>query len=72
MHRTVGEAYVERVAVDRRIDGDCFDVELTAGSDDPNGDFAAVGDQDAAEDLAPSRLDLDTFCTSHARLCGLG
>ena len=41
-----GEAHMERVAVGVRIDGDGLEPRVLAGPDDPDGDLAAVGDQD--------------------------
>src|ERR1700690_85457 len=40
----VGEADVEGVAVGLGIDGDGFDAEFTAGGEDAERDFAAIGD----------------------------
>jgi hypothetical protein len=45
----VGEADVQRVAVDVGVDRDRRDPELAAGADDAHGDLAAVGDQDLVE-----------------------
>ena len=42
----VGEAHVQRVLVRLGVDGDRLDAELAAREDDPQGDFATVGDQD--------------------------
>ncbi len=41
----VGEADVGTVAVRLGIDGDRLDAQLLAGADDPNGDFAPIGDE---------------------------
>ena len=45
----VGELDVHRIDIGLGIDGDGFDIELAAGADDAEGDFAAIGDQDALE-----------------------
>ena len=45
----VGQADVERVAVELGVHGDGRDAELPAGPDDPDGDLAPVGDQDLGE-----------------------
>src|SRR5439155_10165884 len=45
----VGEVEVGGVAVGLAVDGDDLDAQLLAGPDDPQGDLAAVGDQDALE-----------------------
>src|SRR5206468_3989307 len=47
--RPVGQTHVQRVLVDRRVDGDRFDVVLVQGPDDPHGNLPAVCDQDAPE-----------------------
>ena len=44
--RLVGEADVERVAIELAVDGDGLDAELASGADDAHGDLATVGDQD--------------------------
>ena len=54
--RLVGVADVQRVAVELGVDGDGGDAELAAGAHDPDGDLAAVGDQDFAEHGAPRVL----------------
>ena len=45
----VGELDVHRIDIGLGVDGDGFDIELAAGADDAEGDFAAIGDQDAFE-----------------------
>ena len=45
----VGEADVERVPVELGVDGDRGDAGFLAGTDDPDGDLAPVGDQDLGE-----------------------
>ena len=45
----VGELNVQGVLVGVRIDGDRLDAELLTGTDDANGDFAAIGDEDSLE-----------------------
>ena len=45
----VGELDVHGIDVRLGIDGDGFDAEFAAGADDAEGDFAAIGDQDALE-----------------------
>ena len=47
--RPVGQLQVGGVAVGLRVDGDRLDAQLLAGPDDPQGDLAAVGDQDSLE-----------------------
>ena len=44
---------MEGVAVELGVDGDGGDPQLAAGADDPDGDLAAVGDQDLLEHAAP-------------------
>jgi len=41
----VGQAHVQRVAVNIGVDGDGRHALLTAGPDDPDSDFAPIGDQ---------------------------
>ena len=45
----VGQPDVQGVGVGVAVDGDRFHAEFVAGPDDPDGDLAAVGDQDATE-----------------------
>jgi hypothetical protein len=45
----VGEAHVQRVFVRLRVHSHRLDAELTAGVDDAQGDFAAIGDEDFLE-----------------------
>ena len=45
----VGELDVHGIDVGLGVDGDGFDIQLAAGADDAEGDFAAIGDQDAFE-----------------------
>ena len=47
--RLVGEADVERLAVELGVHGDGLDAELACGADDAHGDLATVGDQDLLE-----------------------
>jgi hypothetical protein len=47
--RLVGELDMHRIDIRLGIDGDGFHIELAAGADDAEGDFAAIGDQDALE-----------------------
>ena len=51
--RLVGQADVQRVAVDVRVDGHRRDAQLAARADDPDGDLAPVGDQDLFEHDRP-------------------
>ena len=51
--RFVGQADVQRGAVGVAIDGDGNNAHLAAGSRDPDGDFAAIGDEDLLEHAAP-------------------
>ncbi len=44
--RLVGQPDVERLLVGGRVDGDGAEAELAAGADHPDGDLAAVGDED--------------------------
>ncbi len=48
-HVVVGEADVQRLAVGLAVDRDRLHAELAAGPDDPQGDLAAVGDEDLLE-----------------------
>ena len=48
-HRLVGEAHVELVGVGLGVDGHRLDAELLAGPQHPQGDLAAVRDQDLLE-----------------------
>src|SRR5271154_6165783 len=45
----VGQAHVERFAVDLAKNGGGSNAEFPAGSKDADGDFAAIGDQDFLE-----------------------
>jgi hypothetical protein len=49
MHRLVRHLDMQRVAVGVRIDRDRRDSQLSRGLDDPAGDLATIGDQDALE-----------------------
>ena len=51
----VGEAHVQRVAVDVGVDGDRLDAQLAAGADHAHRDLAAVGDQDLLEHAGSER-----------------
>jgi hypothetical protein len=42
----VGKAHVQRVAVGLAVDGDGANAQFLAGADDPQGDFAAIRDED--------------------------
>ena len=44
--RLVGETHVQAVAVGLGVHGHRLDAQLLAGADDPQRDFAAVGDED--------------------------
>ena len=48
----VGQADMERPAVDLGVDGDAGDAQLPAGPDHPDGDLAPVGDQDLGEHVS--------------------
>ena len=52
MHRLVRHLDMQRVAVGVGIDRDCRDPHLAGCLDDPAGDLAAIGDQDALEHVA--------------------
>src|SRR6185369_573917 len=45
----VGEANVQRIAIDVAVNGDRLDAHLFAGPDDATGNLAAIGDQDLLE-----------------------
>ena len=45
----VGEAHVQRIAIDVAVNGDRLDAHLFAGPDDATGNLAAIGDQDLLE-----------------------
>ena len=45
----IGHLHVQGVLVGLRIDGDRLDPHAAGGLDDPAGDFAAIGNQDALE-----------------------
>ena len=45
----VGQFQILAAAIRRAIDADRLDAQLVAGADDPQGDFAAVGDENAFE-----------------------
>ena len=47
--RLVGVAHVERVAIRLRVDGDGGDVHLTTGTNDAEGDLAAIGYEELLE-----------------------
>ena len=47
--RLVGKLDRQRFAVGFAVDDDRLDPERAAGAQDPQGDFAAVGDEDLAE-----------------------
>ncbi len=49
----VGQANMEGVAVEVRVDGDGGHPELAAGPDDPDRDLATVGDEDLLQHAAP-------------------
>ena len=54
LHGLVGEAHDRGLGVGGRVDRDGLDAELAAGARDPQGDLAAVGDQDLLEHALPS------------------
>src|SRR5678816_4614234 len=45
----VGEANVQRIAIDVAVHGDRLDAHLFTGPDDTTGNLAAIGDQDLLE-----------------------
>ena len=47
--RFIGQVEVGSVAVGLAVDGDCFDAKFAAGTDHPEGDLSAIGDEDAVE-----------------------
>ena len=50
----VGQVEVGGAAVGLAEDGDRLDAQLAAGADDPQGDLAAIGDQNAFEHACPT------------------
>jgi len=42
----VGELHVQRLLVGLGVDRDGLDAQLSAGTNDAKGDFAAIGDED--------------------------
>ncbi len=56
-----------RAAVGFAEDGDGLDAELAAGADDPQGDFTAVGDQNALEHRRRSEAGAQNCNTAHWR-----
>jgi hypothetical protein len=55
--RLVGFAHVARVAITIGEDGDGRQPHFTACPDDPDGDFAAVGDEDFHEAQSQAGID---------------
>ena len=49
----VGQAHVQRVAVELGVDGHGGHPQLAAGPDDPDGDLPPVGDENLLEHAAP-------------------
>ena len=45
----IGKAHVQRVAISFAVNGDGADAQLFAGTNDPQGNFSAIGDQDFLE-----------------------
>ena len=45
----IGELDMHRIDIRLGVNGDRFDVEFAAGTDDAKGDFATIGNQDAFE-----------------------
>ena len=45
----IGKTHVQRVAVGFAVDGDRADAQFFAGTDHPQGNFSAIGDQDFLE-----------------------
>ena len=50
-HGLIGQLHMQGVAVHRAVDGHGGDAEFAAAAQDAQGDFAAVGDQDLANQL---------------------
>ncbi len=46
--RGIGTRDMQRTRIVGRVDGRCRDIEFVGGADDADGDFAAVGDENAA------------------------
>ena len=67
-HRLVGHLDVQRVAVGLGIDRDRLDAHPARRLDDPAGDFAAVGDQDALEHACSVPRSRDPLSSSVASL----
>ena len=53
--RLVGQADVQRVAVELGVDRDGADAELAARADDAHRDLAAIGDEHLVEHAVPPR-----------------
>ena len=53
----VGEAHVERVAIEFAVHRDGADSELAGGANDPDGDLSTVGDQDLGQHECQSCVD---------------
>ncbi len=51
----VGHADVQGVAIELGVHRHGGDTQLPTGTDDPHGDFGAVGDQDLVEHAVPFR-----------------
>src|SRR5690606_29324540 len=72
-HALVGEADMHRVGVGGGMDGDRLDSQLLAGAQHPQGDFAAIGDQDLLEhcpaySMTTSGSPYSTGCASSQRM----
>jgi hypothetical protein len=48
-HDAIGERHVKRAGIGIRIHRHRFNTKLTAGADDPHGNFAAIGYQQATK-----------------------
>src|SRR5450631_961202 len=52
-HRFIGELHMHRMGVGRRVNRHGRDAELLGGAQNPQGDFAAIGDKDFVEHVSP-------------------
>ena len=69
----VGHAHVQGVAVEVGVDGDGADAQLAAGPDDPDGDLAAVGNEDLLEHAGLSSVIVGLHnCTHPYGVCHVG
>src|ERR1700733_7104968 len=55
----VGKSHVQAVAVGLRIHSHRLDAQILAGTDDTNGDFAPIGDEDFLEHVSLGKLQVN-------------